>query len=160
MSNPDEPPGGSPACYLGEVDLAYAGYLTDTELGAVVVQLLARERGALDLIRGLRARTPVELLPVESLPVAEPLLTELADQFAVAARLLAAAVPAHGDPPAARFAGSADSPDPLVQVAEVAAALVRDLEALLPRIASNACHDALNRVLALHRDQLARLPRG
>jgi hypothetical protein len=155
MSNPDEPPGGSPACYLGEVDLAYAGYLTDTELGAVVVQLLARERGALDLIRGLRARTPVE-----SLPVAEPPLTELADQFAVAARLLAAAVPAHGDPPAARFAGSADSPDPLVQVAEVAAALVRDLEALLPRIASNACHDALNRVLALHRDQLARLPRG
>ncbi|MEJ0070199.1 MAG: hypothetical protein WDO24_17460 [Pseudomonadota bacterium] len=35
---------------------------------------------------------------------------------------------------------------------------MRELESLLPRIASNACHAALTQLLRAHRDQLARLP--
>src|SRR5258708_5718878 len=91
--------------------------------------------------RALSSPAPARA-PVES-PPAEPLLAELADQFVAAERLLGAQIATLDAEitatPDARFGGPVDSPDTLVQLADVAAALVRELEAVLPRIASNAC---------------------
>jgi hypothetical protein len=148
----DDAPGGSPACLLDEVAPAYAGYLTDAELGEALARLLAHERAALALVRAAGAQA-----------AGDPLPATLAEQFAAAERLVSAQMPV-GTPPvavaaSAGFGDSGDSPGTLVQVTAAAAELVRELETLLPRIASNACHAALNQALSTHRDQLLHLPR-
>src|SRR5579871_3501678 len=135
----DDAPGGSPACFLDEVDPAYAGYLTEAELGQVLAALPVRERAALVLAR----RLP---------PAPEPSLT--AARAAIVAMLegeLARRRLASNQRPDDRFAPPADSTAPAAALAALEAELVGMLQTTLPRIASDALHDALNRALAAHR---------
>jgi hypothetical protein len=139
MTADDDARGGEPACFLDEVDPAYAGYLIDAEVDRFLAALLARERAALATARALGAD---------------------ADAFAAAAAMLAdelARRPRASDAsPDARFAAFADSPPTQGALAALETELIGMLEATLPRIASNALHDALNRALARHRAQRAR----
>jgi hypothetical protein len=146
----DDAPGGSPVCLLPEVDPAYEGYLTDDELRQRLVALVARERAAMRLLRDLLASA-----------APPPTLRTLPAEFAAVEALLIGEITALGGAIEttvdARFAASADSPPSLVQLLEVAGELTRGFETVLPRIASNACHAALNRALGIHRDQVSRL---
>jgi hypothetical protein len=137
--------GGTPACFLDEVDPAYAGYLTDAEVSEFLAALLARERVALGLARALGGGAAGgEIAAIEAVLVGE-----------LARRPLA-----QGASPAPRFARSADSrPAPAV-LAALEAELMDMLEATVPRIASDALHDALNRALAVHRTRRARRDAG
>ena len=141
----DDEPGGEPACFLDEVDPAYAGFLTDAEVSGFLVALLARERAALAMARALGVTAVAGAVAgVEAVLEGE-----------LARRPLAREVSA--DP---RFAGSVDSPPTPAALAALETELIGMLEATLPRIASDALHDALNRALTLHRAQRARRDAG
>jgi hypothetical protein len=146
----DDAPGGSPACFLDEVDPAYAGYLTEAELGRVLAALLVRERAALAL---------AQRLP----PAHEPaVIAALAAIVAMLEGELARRPHASNEGPDGRFAPPADSTAPPAAPPDALAALEAELiemiETTLPRIASDPLHEALNRALAAHRRQRAGHP--
>ncbi len=126
----DDDLGGTPACFLDEVDPTYAGYLTDEELGALIATLLGRVR-ALRATSGSAAPAAAALAALEA-----TLAGEIArPQFAQQASGLCG------------FATSTDSARPLRE-ADALASDIADLIAVnLPRIASNVLHGALNRAL-------------
>src|SRR5258708_35709749 len=125
--------GGEPACFLDAVDPAYAGYLTEAEVTRFLVALRARERTARGMARAVDDDARADAFAgIEA---------TLSGEIARRPR----AQEARADP---RFAGAADSVPTPAALAALEAELVDMLEATLPRIASDALHDALNRALA------------
>lgn len=136
----DDERGGTPACFLDEVDPAYAGYLTEAELGAWLVGLRARVRTAHAMARTLgRERNATALGGTEAMLTGELERRGLAPDASARAGL------------APRFAAPADSPPSPAGLAALEAEVVGAIEAALPRIASDTLHDALNRALIAHR---------
>lgn len=139
----DDAPGGSPACFLDEVDPAYAGYLTESEVDGFLTALLARERAVL-------AGGAAEGAGTE--PLAQ-LVAALEGE--VARRDIA-----HRDSGKTRFAPPSDSMAVPAGGAALEAEVIAMLEATLPRIAGNVLHDALNQALDAHRRRQATHPAG
>jgi hypothetical protein len=145
----DDPPdlparGSSPACFLDDVAPAYAGYLTDDEVSALLAAVLAAEHAIAALGRALAARAPA--------------LATLADGLdadaKTTARELARLGVAVSDPP--RFVTPIDSPASIEGVVARHRALCEHLRAVLPKIASDGLHAALNRALARHEARVGR----
>jgi hypothetical protein len=128
--------GSSPACFLDEVDPAYAGYLTTDEVAATLAELVAAERALAALASALAAGDPALRPPAEAL--------------AAAAQTTARELVAAGAPPLreSRFVTPADSMPTPEALAEAHRALCTRLRATRPRIASDALHAAINRMLA------------
>jgi len=138
----DDEPGGTPACFLDEVDPAYAGYLTDAEVARFLAELLVREHAALAAARAREA------------PDADALARLVAGLDGELARRRTAP----SDRGAPRFVAPPDSTAPPADLGALEAALIAMLETTLPRIADDALHDALNRALDTHRRRQAARP--
>jgi hypothetical protein len=142
MTADDDESGGSPACFLDAVDPAYAGYVTEAELGQFLVELLVRERAILDLGRS------------QNMPDAGAIAEFIAWlEGELGRRQIAPCENADR-----RFAARADSAPPTPGLPAPEAELVTLLERTLPHIASDTLHAALNRALDTHRYRLIRRP--
>ena len=132
----DDDIGGSPACFLDEVDPAYAGYLTEPEIDRLLDAVARRANAA----AAIAAALGDDAAAGHFTAVAAVLTGE------IARRPLAS----HAGAPD-RFETLADSTTSPRALAALEAELIELLETGVPRIASDALHDALNRALTLHR---------
>jgi hypothetical protein len=142
----DDERGGEPACFLPEVDPAYAGYFTADELADCLAGAWARLHTLNAAWHGVAAGAPeAAAASREIAPVAAALATALA-------RLGKPVAPSA----ASRFD---DSSATVADLRRLESAAADALRAALPRIASDALHGVLRQALRLHEDHLARLER-
>ena len=146
---PDDSPGrgSSPACFLDEVDPAYAGYLTADEVAQTLIALRADEAALAALAHALARE--------------DAALGQLGDAYAADAAATGRALARLGGAPAAkpRFGHPLDSEPTLAQLIARATAVCGKLRAVLPKIASDRLHATLKEALAHHEDRLVGLAR-
>jgi hypothetical protein len=143
MSDADEP-GGSPACFVSEVDPGYQGYLVGDALVSVLGALLGREQVLGRLVAALQSR------PHDDDGALGALAGAIAAATAALSRALASAPLPRSD----------DFLDEVPSVAQLGARereLVDLLRAARPRIASDALHADLTQALQAHETHLADL---
>ncbi|MBI3517191.1 MAG: hypothetical protein HY060_24420 [Proteobacteria bacterium] len=144
----DDEPGGSPACFLDEVDPAYAGFLTEAELGHFLEALRGREQALVEAWRRRGARGPIPDALVASI------VADLNAAIAMVDADLARSGGPAGSSGGRRFA---DSSPTLVDFMTLEADIAAALKATLPRIRSDALHAVLRKVLCMHHAHRAAL---
>jgi hypothetical protein len=140
----DDERGGEPACFLPEVDPAYAGYFTAEELADCLRGASARLHTLIDAWRSLATRAPEAAAPGREIEL-------VAAALGAARARLGAPVDAPAPP---RFGDSSATIADLRRLESVAADALR---AALPRVASDALHGVLRQALRIHEEHLVRL---
>jgi hypothetical protein len=145
----------SPACLAHEMDPAYAGYLTDEELIALLNTLLEGERAGDEVAGAFLAASPS--------PEARTLLQAVQRDEARFAAMLARLIVKLGGTPSALTGAFRDKALAIEGFTQRLNFLnrgqgwvVRRLEEILPRVKDDRIHAALKGMLGAHRTNIAR----